>query len=210
MASYARGLLRFTPKADIVVSRYVRLTGQRPVVSLINPSIVSRTFSGASDSDFEKQKKEMEEMMKESEQSDKFKKNLEAGYGTDFEVDYLDEDDFADEKRKVKAARAKVGDIDPSQYTKEVKLLMPNMDDDGSGGKVVYWHKRQGDLVLRNDLLCDIEVKEFSFTMQNEDEFPSFMGEIFQPASDKILPHGEPLCAMMHKESNLKSADKSK
>jgi pyruvate/2-oxoglutarate dehydrogenase complex dihydrolipoamide acyltransferase (E2) component len=36
-----------------------------------------------------------------------------------------------------------------------VKIFMPDMADTGEG-KVLKWYKQEGDLVVRDDILCDI------------------------------------------------------
>jgi hypothetical protein len=49
-----------------------------------------------------------------------------------------------------------IGGVDMSQYTDEVKLKMPDMDSDG---KVLKWYKKEGDLIKRDETLCDIELE---------------------------------------------------
>jgi len=66
-----------------------------------------------------------------------------------------------------------------------------------------------GDVVVWNDMLCDVDVEGFSFGMQNEDEEPALMGKIFHEASeDDVVKDGEPICILLHKR-NEKEATSS-
>ena len=54
--------------------------------------------------------------------------------------------------------------IDRSKFTEEIKVYMPEM---GEGeGKILKWYKQEGDLVLKDDILCDIETKVGSDLLQ--------------------------------------------
>ena len=45
--------------------------------------------------------------------------------------------------------------MDRSKFTHEIEIRMPDM---GEGqGKIIKWYKQEGDLILRDDILCDIE-----------------------------------------------------
>jgi hypothetical protein len=53
-------------------------------------------------------------------------------------------------------------ELDRSAYTVQVKVRMPNMGE-GNENKVNKWYKQPGDIVKRNDILCDIETPDFTF-----------------------------------------------
>ena len=53
--------------------------------------------------------------------------------------------------------------VDPALYTEEIKVKMPDM---GEGqGRILQWFKQEGDVVVRRDILCDIETDDFTFGM---------------------------------------------
>ena len=90
-------------------------------------------------------------------------------------------------------------DLDRSLYTKEVKVRMPEMDE--YDARILKWYKKEGDVVLRDDSLCDIATDSFDFTMQTEDEHPAIMGPILVPASEtEIVPDDTVICILLHKE----------
>lgn len=50
--------------------------------------------------------------------------------------------------------------VDRSLFTHEIKVRMPEM---GEGtGKVLKWYKETGDVIVREDILCDIETPDFT------------------------------------------------
>jgi hypothetical protein len=64
--------------------------------------------------------------------------------------------------------------VDPSLFTEEIKIRMPEM---GEGqGRVVKWYKEEGDIVQREDVLCDIETADFTFGMEIDDEELGIIG----------------------------------
>jgi hypothetical protein len=64
--------------------------------------------------------------------------------------------------------------VDPSLFTEEIKIRMPDM---GEGiGRVVKWYKEEGDVVQREDVLCDIETPDFTFGMEIDDEELGIIG----------------------------------
>jgi hypothetical protein len=89
---------------------------------------------------------------------------------------------------------------DRSLYNVEIKIRMPDMGE-GSGGsdnKVVKWYKQTGDIIKRNDILCDIETPDFSFGMVTEDEFDSIMGEIYVKEGPEFVKNGTVICNVWH------------
>ena len=88
-------------------------------------------------------------------------------------------------------------DLDASEFTEEVKVNMPDM---GEGeGKVLKWYKKEGDIVLREDVLCDIQTDDFVFGLQTEDEHPAIMGRILVEAPSENIKDGELLCYLLHR-----------
>lgn len=73
---------------------------------------------------------------------------------------------------------------------------MPDMGE--GGGKILRWYKQQGDVVLREDVLCDIETQDFVFGMETDDEHPAIMGEICFDAPSKTIEDEVVICYLMH------------
>ena len=46
---------------------------------------------------------------------------------------------------------------------------------DGNDNKIVEWYKQTGDIIKCNDIMCDIEMPDFTFGMVTEDEFASIL-----------------------------------
>mmetsp|Transcript_17558 Transcript_17558/g.31723 ORF Transcript_17558/g.31723 Transcript_17558/m.31723 type:complete len:195 (+) Transcript_17558:43-627(+) len=88
--------------------------------------------------------------------------------------------------------------LDKSEFTQEVKITMPDMGE--STAKVVKWYKNEGDLVQRNDVLCDIETEDFTFGLTIDDEEDGIMGTIVVPAdSETNVDDGDLLCIVLHR-----------
>lgn len=47
-------------------------------------------------------------------------------------------------------------DLDRSKFTHEVKFKLPDMEGDG---RVTKWFKKEGDIIQRRDILCEIELE---------------------------------------------------
>ncbi|KAL7572337.1 hypothetical protein ACA910_021552 [Epithemia clementina (nom. ined.)] len=113
--------------------------------------------------------------------------------------------------KEVEGSREKSSDaveLDRTLYTKEVKVRMPDMGDD-QDGKILKWYKKEGDIVLRNDVLCDVQTENFTFGMQTEDEHPSIMGPILVPASEtETVPDEAVICILLHKDVEKKKEHK--
>mmetsp|Transcript_32811 Transcript_32811/g.50197 ORF Transcript_32811/g.50197 Transcript_32811/m.50197 type:complete len:86 (+) Transcript_32811:290-547(+) len=77
---------------------------------------------------------------------------------------------------------------------------MPDMGE--GGGKVLTWFKKEGDIVQKDDVLCDIETDDFSFGMSTDDLEPAIMGEILVPAGGYPVRDGTILCYLWHKEDD--------
>lgn len=76
--------------------------------------------------------------------------------------------------------------VDPSLFTEEVKIRMPDM---GEGdGRVLKWYKEVGDVVQREDVLCDIETPDFTFGMEIDDEELGIIGTYVLPCTYPFTP----------------------
>jgi hypothetical protein len=76
--------------------------------------------------------------------------------------------------------------VDPSLFTEEIKIRMPDM---GEGdGRVLKWYKEVGDVVQREDILCDIETPDFTFGMEIDDEELGIIGTYLLPYTCPSAP----------------------
>jgi hypothetical protein len=88
---------------------------------------------------------------------------------------------------------------DPTAYTVPIEIKMPDMsdDDDDDQNIIEKWYKQPGDVIKRNDVLCDITTPAFTFGMVTDDEEDAVMGDIYvaegQAASDNA-----PICTIYH------------
>lgn len=97
---------------------------------------------------------------------------------------------------------APLPELDRSQYTEEIKVRMPDM---GEGeGKVLEWYKKEGDVIKRGDILCDIETPDFTFGMETEDEGYAIMGKILVEAPSEAVKDGEVICILLHEAKEEK------
>ena len=90
--------------------------------------------------------------------------------------------------------------LDPADYPTKVPVRMPDMGE--GGGKILQWYKQPGDVVLRDDVLCDIETVDFVFGMETDDEHPAIMGEILVEAPSKEIKDDEIICFLLHPSSS--------
>jgi pyruvate/2-oxoglutarate dehydrogenase complex dihydrolipoamide acyltransferase (E2) component len=84
---------------------------------------------------------------------------------------------------------------------------MPDMslggDDDNHGpmganhNMVEEWFKRPGDIIRKNDVLCDITTPDFTFGMVTDDDEMAIMGDIHVPAGVHVPDH-TPICTVYH------------
>jgi hypothetical protein len=89
---------------------------------------------------------------------------------------------------------SKLLQVDPSLFTEEIKIRMPDM---GNGdGRVLKWYKEVGDVVQREDVLCDIETPDFTFGMEIDDEELGIIGTY-------VLPYTCPFAPCSHSNSLL-------
>ena len=76
------------------------------------------------------------------------------------------------------------------------------MPDMGEGkGKILKWYKKEGDIIRRSDILCDIETPDFTFGVETTDEDVAIMGKILVDAPSEPVDDGEELCILWHHAS---------
>ena len=78
---------------------------------------------------------------------------------------------------------------DKSKYTHEVKVEMPDIGD-LKGGTIETWYKRPGDVIHRDDVVCDIRTEDFTFGMVTDDDFDSIMGKILVEEESGVVDPG--------------------
>jgi hypothetical protein len=106
---------------------------------------------------------------------------------------YLDDTDGNVPKHPLKDLKG-----DPSDYTVPVVVKMPDvLDSDEEHNTIEKWYKEPGDVIKRNDLLCDIATPAFTFGMVTEDEEDAIMGEI-HVAEGGMAPDDAPICTIYH------------
>jgi hypothetical protein len=94
------------------------------------------------------------------------------------------------------------GGGDPSQYTVPIVIQMPDMsDEDDIHNTIEKWYKQPGDVIKRNDILCDIATPDFTFGMVTEDEEDAVMGEIHVPEGTMVPDH-TPICTIYHRPAD--------
>mmetsp|Transcript_24626 Transcript_24626/g.53101 ORF Transcript_24626/g.53101 Transcript_24626/m.53101 type:complete len:212 (+) Transcript_24626:182-817(+) len=96
-------------------------------------------------------------------------------------------------------------DIDRSKFTHEVKVSMPDMGDSDLGGDdadalgvVDKWYKEEGDIIKRDDVICDIRTKVFTFGMMTDDDYDSIMGKILIPEESDPVKPGTVICITLN------------
>ena len=88
---------------------------------------------------------------------------------------------------------------DRSEYTVAIDIQMPDMLDHSDLNVLQKWYIQEGDIVRRNDILCDIETPDFTFGLVCEDEFDSIVQEISVPAGPEPVPDGKVICVLVHR-----------
>lgn len=86
-----------------------------------------------------------------------------------------------------------------SLFTVPIVIEMPKVDYDEESSSVQTWHKRPGDRLERDDVLCDISTPDFVFGMQIDDEQAGIMGEIHVREGVEVPCH-TPICTIYHRE----------
>ncbi|KAG7341155.1 biotin-requiring enzyme [Nitzschia inconspicua] len=69
---------------------------------------------------------------------------------------------------------------DPAAYTVPKVIKVPDMSkEDDKNNVLEKWYKQPGDVIKRNDVLCDITTPDFTFGMVTEDEDDAVMGDYY-------------------------------
>ena len=90
---------------------------------------------------------------------------------------------------------------DATKYTHEVKVTMPDMGD-FTGGTIETWYKRPGDIIHRDEVICDIRTDSFTFGMLTDDDFDSIMGEILVQEESGIVDPGTVICTTFSEDKH--------
>ncbi|KAL7511969.1 hypothetical protein ACHAXN_008926 [Cyclotella atomus] len=85
--------------------------------------------------------------------------------------------------------------VEASKFTHEVKVIMPDVAEGADmKGKIEKWYKQKGDLIKRDDVLCDIETEMFTFGLSTDDSYDSIMGDILVPENSEPVAAGTVIC----------------
>lgn len=105
-------------------------------------------------------------------------------------------------------------DIDRSKFTHEVKVSMPDMgdsdlggDDEDAVGVVDRWYKKEGDLIKREEVICDIRTKLFTFGMMADDDYDSIMGKILVPEETGPVKPGTTICIILNEGEDTETKE---
>jgi hypothetical protein len=99
---------------------------------------------------------------------------------------------------------------DPSAYTVPIVIKMPDMsEEDDEHNMIEKWYKVPGDVIKRNDILCDITTPAFTFGMVTEDEEDAIMGDI-HVLEGNAAPDNTPICTIYHLPNNNNDDDETK
>lgn len=95
--------------------------------------------------------------------------------------------------------------IDRSKFTNKVEVEMPNVGDDEDGlGVIQKWYKKEGDVVKRDEVICDIRTELFTFGMLTDDDYDSIMGEILIPEESEPVKPGTVICTTLNAQTGEK------
>ena len=94
--------------------------------------------------------------------------------------------------------------IDTKKFTHKRELRMPDM---GEGkNEIVQWLAEEGDLIVRGDVLCDIQTPDFVFGMEIDDEQPSILWKrLIEP--NVQVSDDEIICWLLHEGKEEKKAE---
>jgi len=88
---------------------------------------------------------------------------------------------------------------DISQYNHRVEVKMPDMGADVGVATVQKYYFGEGEAIKRGKNMCDISLEAFTFSMDNDDEGISIMGEIHIGEGETIPGPGAPLFTLLQK-----------
>lgn len=105
---------------------------------------------------------------------------------------------MAQKQKATDARRKKVSKtIDRSKFTYRLEIEMPDPGYE-VGATLLKWYKKEGDIVVKGDLLCDVETKDFEISLEVDDEYPGIMGEILTPEGTSDIQPNNIICIMWH------------
>lgn len=61
---------------------------------------------------------------------------------------------------------------------------MPELGYEHYKGTIEKWYKKPGDIIRRDDILCDIQTPDFTFGMSMDDTCDAIMGDIVVEAGE--------------------------
>ena len=109
----------------------------------------------------------------------------------------------------VKSHPASALKFERERYTVPVTIRMPDISDTNDN-TIDEWFKKPGDVIRRDDVLCDISTPEFTFGMSVDDETDAIMGDILIQAGEPVSD-GTPICVVYHpEETQQKKEEESK
>lgn len=119
---------------------------------------------------------------------------------------WFSDDSTSEEQQQDKVKKKTRPKPDPAIFVEEVKIYMPDVG--AENGKIIKWYFNTGDLVKRNDVLCDIETPDFSFGMVTDDDCDAMMGEILVEADSDPVEVSSVICTVFHpKEQSEEEED---
>ena len=95
---------------------------------------------------------------------------------------------------------------DTSKFTHEIKVEMPDVGD-STGGTVETWYKKPGDIIQRDEVICDIRTEQFTFGMLTDDDFDSVMGEILVEEESGVVEPGTVICTTFSEDKHHRDND---
>ncbi|KAL7457348.1 hypothetical protein ACHAWC_008892 [Mediolabrus comicus] len=90
---------------------------------------------------------------------------------------------------------------DTSKFTHEIKVEMPDVGD-STGGTIETWYKKPGDIIQRDEVICDIRTEQFTFGMLTDDDFDSVMGEILVEEESGVVEPGTIICTTFSEDKH--------
>ena len=95
---------------------------------------------------------------------------------------------------------------DTSKFTHEIKVEMPDVGD-STGGTIETWYKKPGDIIQRDEVICDIRTEQFTFGMLTDDDFDSVMGEILVEEESGVVEPGTVICTTFSEDKHHRDND---
>ena len=102
--------------------------------------------------------------------------------------------------------RRKKFQLDRSLYTKKIPIRTIDVED---GDNIIQeWLFKEGDIVVWNDVICEIQTGRIAYGLSVDDDDPSIMGEILYPVGAAVKDD-EVICYLLHKEDHSEKEEKS-